>query len=116
MTLLLHSIDFEGSVGEKVALFAVPPPHRNPDKTEVEKLKGTTLPDLNSHTICHYFSMSPRDACPADRVMVEAGHRDIVNFTNEGNKVSFTVDKNLEERLLNSIRKLSESQRNRNLV
>ena len=114
--LLLHSIDFEGSVGEKVALFAVPPPYRNPNKTEVEKLQGTTLPDLNSHTICHYFSMSSRDVCPADRVIVEAGHRDIVNFTNEGNKVSFTVDKNLEEHLLNSIRKLSESQQNQNLV
>src|SRR5262249_17264939 len=92
----------------RVILFVVPPPYRTPDKAEYEKLGGTPLPDLNSELTCHYLSMGPRDAWPADRVIVESRHRDIVNFTNEGDGISFTVAKDLEQSLLSSLRKFRE--------
>ena len=104
--LILLRISFRENVTprEGLEVFVVGPIHRNVDKTEIENLKRTTLPDLNSGFLCHYFAINWPDARRENFVIVDKGQPDLVKFTNEGNRLSFIVYEKFGQRLLEQIR------------
>lgn len=105
--LLMHRIPLRTnlSANESVALFVVGPLHRNLDKTEIENLKTTTLPDLNSGILCHYFAIDRPDAKPDNLVVIDAGQPDLVKFISEDNHITLLVCEKFTQRLMKSIRR-----------
>jgi hypothetical protein len=104
--LLIHRVDFRVNVSptDRVILSAVGPIHRNLDDTDIKELKGTALPDLNSHIMCHHFSINRPNATPVNLVWVDIGQPGMVEFANKGNTIHFDVHKKFVERLEKSIR------------
>jgi hypothetical protein len=91
--LLIHSIDIGDS---SAAIFAVEPIHRSLHDAEMEEIKAISIPfpDLNSHIMCHYVSVSRPDTKREGLVIVDIGQPDMIKFTDDGKSVSFTVYNN----------------------
>jgi len=102
--LLIHSIDIGDS---SAAIFAVEPIHRSLHDAEMEEIKAISIPfpDLNSHIMCHYVSVSRPDAKREGLVIVDIGQPDMIKFTDDGKSVSFTVYNNWVQRLFEAIQR-----------
>lgn len=107
--LRIHRFDFRindeaESQSDSRALFVVAPIHRNLAVTEIEEIKETSLPDLNSGFFCHYFAIHRPNGKAENLVLLDKDQPNTVKFTNDNNKIVLSVHRNFGERLLNSIR------------
>jgi hypothetical protein len=100
--LLIRRIDFRQE-NSRIALFVIGPMNRRVIQTEVEEIKQSKMPDLNSGFLCHCFAITRPDAPFEYLVAVDKGRPELLEFKNEGNQRRLILHRDFGERLRKAI-------------